>query len=129
MSATEREIVCIVCAKGCRAEAWEGEDGGIQTRSPLCRNGREYVRNEYRDPRRVITSTARVKGSSQRLPVRSRGPVPKAQLMECMRAIGELLLSPPIRIGEVLITDLLGTGVDLIASADLPEAANPRPGP
>lgn len=129
MTAIEREIVCVVCAKGCRAEAWEGEDGSVQLRGPLCRNGREYVQLEFRDPRRIITSTVRVEGSGCRLPVRSRGPVPKGRLMECMREIRRLKVSLPVHIGDVLIADLLGTGQDLIASTDLPGAANPGPEP
>ncbi len=129
MSAIERGIICIVCAKGCRAEAWEGEDGSVQVRGSLCRNGREYVRNEFRDPRRILTTTVRVEGSNLRFPVRSRGPVPKARLMECMQEIRRLAVRPPVSIGDVLIADILGTGQDLIASADLPGAADPGPGP
>ncbi len=120
MSAIEREIICIVCAKGCRAEVWENEKGGIQWRGTLCRNGQEYVRLEFRDPRRILATTVKVEGSSLRFPVRSRGPVPKAKLMECMKEIRALRVKPPVHIGDVLIADLLGTGQDLIASADLP---------
>ena len=123
MTAIEREIVCVVCAKGCRAQAWEGEDGSVQVRGPLCRNGRDYVRLEFRDPRRIITTTVRVEGSGCRLPVRSRGPVPKGRLMECMREIRRLKVSLPVHIGDVLIADLLGTGQDLIASGEILEEA------
>jgi len=129
LSAIERGIICIVCAKGCRAEAWEGEDGSVQVRGSLCRNGQEYVRNEFSDPRRILTTTARVEGSRLRFPVRSRGPVPKALLPECMKEIRKLAVRPSLRIGDVIVADLLGTGQDLIASADLPEAADPGPGP
>ena len=129
MSAIEREIICIVCAKGCRAVAWVGEDGSILVRGSLCRNGQEYVRNEFRDPRRILTTTARVEGASIRFPVRSRGPVPKALVPECMKEIRKLSVTPPVRIGDVLVANLLGSGQDLVASADLPGAAEPGPGP
>ena len=51
--------------------------------------------------------------------MRTRGPVAKARLMECMRAIGALRVRPPVRLGEVLVANLLGTGQDLIASGEL----------
>ncbi len=129
MSAIEREIICIVCAKGCRAEAWEGEDGSVLVRGSLCRNGQDYVRNEFRAPRRILTTTARVEGSRLRFPVRSRNPVPKALLPECMKEIRKLTVRPPLCIGDVLIDNILGTGQDIVASADLPGAADPGPGP
>ena len=119
MSANEREIICITCAKGCRAMAWE-ENGEIRLRGKLCRNGQEYVRREFRDPRRVLTTTVRVEGAAEgRLPVRTRGPIPKARLMECMRAVGALRVRPPVRLGDVIAADLLGTGEDLVACGEL----------
>ncbi len=119
MIASEVEIICILCARGCPARVRE-EGGEVRVRGELCRNGRAYVRQEFRDPRRVLTTTVRLEGAQGgRLPVRTRGPIPKGRLMECMRAIGGLRVRPPVRVGDVLVADLLGTGQDLIASGEL----------
>jgi CxxC motif-containing protein len=36
-----------------------------------------------------------------------------------MRAINSVVVKPPIKISQVIIPDLLGTGVDLIASKSI----------
>lgn len=118
MSANEKEILCIVCARGCRTMVRE-ENGEIILADRLCRNGQHYVRQEYLDPRRVLTTTVRVGGAcGGRLPIRTRGPVPKALLGDCMRIINGLSVRPPVHMGDVLLADILGTGQDVIASGE-----------
>jgi len=123
LHANEREIICIICAKGCGAAVVE-EEGKIRIRGSLCKNGQEYVSREFRDPRRVLTTTIRVEGGG-RLPVRTRGPVAKARLMECMRAINGMRLCPPLEVGDVVAANFLGTGEDLVACG----SAHARPNP
>jgi CxxC motif-containing protein len=119
LSAIKREIVCIVCTRGCRAVVWEGSDGTIKVEGSLCRNGQNYVRFEFRDPRRTITTTIRVEGTSGRLPVRTNGPVPKSLIMDCMQKVGEITATKPVHMGDVVISNLLGTGQDLIAAGEI----------
>jgi len=118
----EYEIICTVCARGCRVAV--SEDGGeLVIKGKLCRNGQEYVRQEYRDPRRVLTTTIRVQDQQGKLipiPVRTKGPVPKGKIMECMRFIKGLKLSVPLKIGDVIVHNLLETGEDLITCSSFP---------
>jgi len=126
LNANEREIICVVCAKGCRSVVWE-EAGEVHVRGPLCRNGQAYVRREFSDPRRVLTTTLRIDGSgSGRFPVRTRGPVPKDRLAECIHAAHKIRVKAPLRIGEVIIANLLGTGEDLVACSPLPEISGDK---
>lgn len=120
MSRSEREVICIVCAKGCRTLARD-RDGEVQVEGALCRNGLRYVRREFRDPRRVLTSTVEVAGPARgRLPVRTRGAVPRDSLTACMRVIAALTVHPPVRLGQVIVVDIAGTGEDLVACSELP---------
>ncbi len=94
--AMEKEIICIVCARGCRSLVCEDEEG-IKVKGKLCKNGQAYVKSEYRDPRRVLSTTIAIEGGScKRLAVRSRGPVPKGKLLDCVRYLPSGRLSSRI---------------------------------
>jgi CxxC motif-containing protein len=114
--ASEKELTCIVCAKGCKAVVAETEQG-ITVQGCLCRNGQNYLAREFKDPRRILTTTVGIAGGG-RLPVRTRGPIPKASLFDCMKAIKLLRIQAPVAIGDILAPNILDTGEDLIACAN-----------
>jgi CxxC motif-containing protein len=115
----ESTIICILCPKGCRAILRDrGEE--IENPEKLCKRGIGYVREERREPKRLLTTTVKTKDSRLKLfPVRTSGPVPKGILPDCMKAIADLAVKPPIRCGEVIVSNLLHSGQDLIASDHL----------
>jgi CxxC motif-containing protein len=116
----EAVIICVLCPKGCRAVLGDGM-GEIANRGELCKRGIHYVEEERKEPKRLLTTTVKTRGSRVKLfPVRTSGPVPKRILPECMEAIAVLAVNPPIRCGEVIVPNLLESGQDLIASDDLP---------
>ncbi|MGE5559630.1 MAG: DUF1667 domain-containing protein, partial [Chloroflexota bacterium] len=55
-----------------------------------------------------------------RLPVRTRSEIPRAAIAAAMQEIARIAVKAPVMIGQVILTDIAGTGVDLIASCDLP---------
>lgn len=114
------KIICITCPKGC--EATVSKDGdSIQIKGKICKKGKAHVVQEFTEPMRTLTSTVLVEGRSpRRLPVRTRGPIPKNDLFRAMDIVVQTRVKPPVRIGEVIISNLLGTGVDLVSSDDLP---------
>jgi CxxC motif-containing protein len=115
-----KKIICITCPKGCEA-AVSKEGDSIQIKGKICRKGKGHFIQEFTEPMRTLTSTVLVEGSSpRRLPVRTRGPIPKKDLFRAMDIVVQAWVRPPVRIGDVIIPDLLGTGVDLISSDDLP---------
>jgi CxxC motif-containing protein len=116
-----KKIICITCPKGCEA-AVSKEGDSIQIKGKICKKGKAHFMQEFTEPMRTLTSTALVEGTSQRrLPVRTRGPIPKKDLFRAMDVVAQTRVNPPVRIGEVIIPNLLGTGVDLISSDDLRE--------
>jgi len=115
------KIICITCPKGCEATVTKDGDS-IQIKGKICKKGKAHVVQEFTEPMRTLTSTVLVEGRSpRRLPVRTRGPIPKNDLFRAMDIVVQTRVKPPVKIGEVIIPNLLGTGVDLVSSDDLRE--------
>ncbi|MFO8148690.1 MAG: DUF1667 domain-containing protein [Trueperaceae bacterium] len=113
--------LCIGCPLGCRLEV-EEEDGEIvEVRGQSCKKGEAFARQEHTDPRRVVTTTVAIEGSLwPRLPVKTEGDVPKDSVIDVCNLLHELRLEAPVTMGQVIAADVLGTGVDVVASRDLP---------
>lgn len=122
MSADVTTYLCIGCPLGCRLEVEEDEAGDVvEVRGFSCKRGKEYAIQEHTDPRRVVTTTVAVTdGTLPRIPVRSAGTVPKALVGDACRALRNVKLRAPVRMGDVVLTDVLGTGVDIVATRDMP---------
>ena len=113
-----KELICIVCPKGCHLKV--DEANGCAVTGAGCEKGIEYGKSELLHPTRVLTSTVRLSGGGiRRCPVRTNGAIPKDRLFDAMAEINRVELTAPVRIGQVVIPDLLGTGVDLIATRNI----------
>ncbi|MDA3732997.1 DUF1667 domain-containing protein [Niameybacter massiliensis] len=113
----ERQLICIVCPKGCRLTV-SGEET-LSVTGNTCPKGAEYGVKEVTAPTRVVTSTVKIEGSIHpTLPVKTNGDIPKQMIPECMEVINSLTVQSPVKMGDVLVADLLGTGVELVASRD-----------
>ena len=110
-----KELVCIVCPKGCRLQV--DEEHGYAVTGNRCPRGAAYGRNELLHPTRVLTSTVCIQGGlHRRLPVKTTAPIPKELIFEAMDTLNEVHLTAPVHLGQVVIHDLLGTGVDVVAT-------------
>lgn len=113
-------MTCVVCPRGCALEV-DPEAGTVVGNQ--CKRGFEHGIAEATNPVRTLTSTVRVvdeKGETLQMePVRTAKPIPKRLLFDAMRRIDALRITKPVRRGDVLIANLLDTGVDLIATKDL----------
>jgi CxxC motif-containing protein len=114
-----KELICITCPKGCVTKVWK-ENGDIKIEGRICKKGKEYIKQEYIEPKRMLTSTVVVERSEvKRLPVRTRQAIPKKKLFMAMDELSHIWVTPPVKIGDVIISNLLNTGVDVIATDDL----------
>jgi len=104
-------ITCINCPMGCRMEVTLEDGAVVSVKGNTCKRG-----DLYAQPLRMITAVAPVAGSVAPVSLKTRTPIPKAKIDECMRAIDELQLKAPIKAGDVLIANVVGTGVDVIAT-------------
>ena len=109
------EFTCVVCPWGCLLST---EDGNISGYS--CSRGLAYAKREQTDPRRSISGTVRVLGAEHNvLPVKTSDPIPKHLLLEAAALLGKAVVSPPVHTGEVIVPDILGTGISFIATRSL----------
>lgn len=120
---SKHEYTCVNCPLSCSLELTEEGGEVLKVEGQGCRIGERYAREEFTDPRRVVTTTVPVRdGTLPLLPVRSAGTIPKRLVMEAAARISGLTVTAPVRDGDVIAGDILGTGVDVIASRDLERA-------
>ena len=117
-----RDIICIVCPNGCNIHI-EYTDGNIQNAGisgNKCKRGAEFARAELTKPVRTLCSTVRTAfPETPVLPVRVSAEIPRERVFDVMAALREVRLERPAARGDVIIPDVLGLGVDVIATADL----------
>lgn len=109
------ELICIVCPKGCHLKVDEQNDYAVTGNS--CPRGAEYGRAELTNPTRVVTSTVKIEGALHpRCPVKTNAPIPKKFVMDAVRALNGICLHAPVTVGQVILKNVCGTGVDFIAT-------------
>ena len=113
-----KELICIVCPKGCHLKV--DEQNGYAVTGNACPRGAEYGKSELMHPTRVLTSTVKVQGGlHRRLPVKTSAPIPKGLLMEAVRVLDTVQLEVPVAMGQVVVHNVLGTGVDVVATRSM----------
>lgn len=120
--ATEvRTYTCICCPLGCPLEVSIDERGDVAEVSGYsCARGKEYAMGEAVAPVRMVTAIVCVEGSFEPLSVKTAHPVPKDSIQGVLDAVSGLQLSAPVSAGAVLIDNVCGTGVDVIATKSVP---------
>ena len=113
----EKEIICTVCPRGCTVLVTKNGDGEPVATGFGCERGHSYAIAEFTNPVRILTTTVLTDGEP--LPVRSSAPVPKKDLIACMEEIRKLHVTGPVEMHEVLIKDILGLGVDIVATKSI----------
>lgn len=109
------EVVCIVCPNGCEITVAPGEPAVVTGHK--CDRGKAYALEEYTAPKRVLTTTVRLlKGKRPRLPVRTRSPIPKELMRRAAEELKGVTVEAPVVKGQIIVADILGTGVDVVAS-------------
>ena len=115
----ETKIICIACPKGCRLRInRQGET--IVASEQGCKRGEQYAIQEMTDPHRMVATTIRIQNSSHPLlPVYTSAPIPKGKIQFLLKELRKINLSAPVKMGQVVLKDALGTGIDVLASRDI----------
>lgn len=115
----ETKMICITCPKGCTLQVTHDGQTVLNVTNG-CKRGKDFAQRELNDPRRMVATTIRIKGGRHPLlPVATTRPFPKPRLLELMTALRRIELESPVKMGQVVLADALGTGIDIIASRDL----------
>ncbi len=120
MPITEK-MICITCPMGCSVEVTREGQTLLSVDGNTCKRGEDYVRRELTDPRRMAATTVRVKGGVHPLvPVYTAKPFPKPRLFELLDALRQVELEAPVAMGQVVLANALDTGIDILASREMP---------
>ena len=111
----KKEYICIGCPKECHIVV-DGENISGYT----CLRGLNYVKQESIDPRRILTTTVKVNDKNIRVcPVKSSDTLPKDKLFASMEEINKISVNLPIKLHQVVIKNILNTGVDIITTKEI----------
>lgn len=113
----KKSLICVACPLGCPIEI-EMENGEvISVTGNTCKRGDAYARTEITNPMRSLTTSVKVEGGVHPVvPVKSSAPIPKGKMFECMDVINQTSVKAPVKIGDVVIENILGLGVDIVAT-------------
>ena len=120
MSSTDREITCIECPTGCAVTVSVEDGKAVRVDGFGCRRGRDYAIAEVEHPERLLTTTVPACGLTVRMvPVRTSRPIPRDKLTQAMEAIRQARIRRSVKVGDVIIENLLGLGVDVVATREV----------
>lgn len=112
-----KKIICINCPKGCHLAI---DTDKMTVEGNNCIKGKEYGLNEVMNPVRIITTTVKVDGGDHKLlPVKTEKAIPKDFNFKCIEILNLLVIKAPIKVGDVILKNILGTGVDIIACRNI----------
>lgn len=107
-----REFVCIECPKGCHLSI---DLDTLEVTGNTCNRGKIYAVNEVTNPKRILTSTVKIKGAKiARVPVITSVEVPKGMMFDIMKEINKVEVTAPVKLHDVVIKNVLNTGSDII---------------
>lgn len=114
-----KQLVCIGCPRGCRLTIDE-KDGEYIVTGNTCPRGKEFAISEMTAPKRTICSTVKTAFPDVPvLPVRVSDDIHREKIFDVMREINAVTLKERIGRGDAVIKNVLGLGVDVIATSDL----------
>lgn len=117
MSTKTRELTCIVCPRGCQLSVELDGDKVVGVSGNICSRGFKYAEAECTHPERTVTTTVRC-ASGKVVSVKTSAPVPKAKVFEVMAEINRTVAENGIKIGDVIIENVAGTGVSVVATSN-----------
>lgn len=116
------QYTCIVCPNSCLITVDE-KDGELYITGQQCRRGEMFARNEHTCPMRMFTSTMKINGAElSRISVISSGEIPKEMMRDCQKELSKTVLNAPVKLGDIVIKNICGTGIDIVASRTLNKA-------
>ncbi len=118
----ERRLTCIICPKGCSLRVRLEAGRVTLVEGNHCKRGAQYAEKEVTNPTRTVTTIIPVRGGREKmLSVKTRTDIPKAKVQACVQALKNVTAEAPVQIGDVILSDVAETGVDIIATKEISE--------
>ena len=108
----KRDLTCIGCPLGCQITVTMENGEVTDVKGNTCPRGDKYAREEVTNPTRVVTSIVKVEGGNlAAVSVKTKDVIPKGKIFDILEA--------PVKIGDVIVPNVAGTGVDVIATKNI----------
>ena len=118
----ERRLTCIICPKGCSLRVRLEAGRVTLVEGNHCKRGAQYAEKEVTNPTRTVTTVIPIRGGREKmLSVKTRTDIPKAKVQACVQALKNVTAEAPVQIGDVILSDVAETGVDIIATNEISE--------
>lgn len=116
----KRELTCIGCPMGCPLTVEMNQGKVISVTGNTCKRGDVYARKEVTNPTRIVTSSVMVEGGNLAVvSVKTKEDIPKEKIFECIKALKGVKAQAPVQIGDVIVKNVAGTGVDMVATKNV----------
>ncbi len=118
-----RNLTCISCPMGCQITVEMDGNEVVSVTGNTCKRGDVYARKEVTNPTRIVTSTVRViGGKADMVSVKTKEDIPKGKIFDCVKSLKGVEVKAPVHIGDVIVPDAAGTGVDIVATKNVERA-------
>jgi CxxC motif-containing protein len=110
-------LTCVLCPVGCELEIAKNAAGDLEVTGNQCDKGVAFAVEEVLRPKRNLATSVPVEGTAARMvSVRLTAAVPRELVFPILAEIAKLRPRTPVRRGQVLIANVLGSGADVIAT-------------
>ena len=116
------KLICIGCPKGCELSVKLDGNKVVEVSGHSCKKGEEYAIKEVTNPTRIITSSVIVEGGTgtkSQVSVKTEHDIPKDKIFDVMDALTGVSVKAPVKIGDVIVEDVAGTGVNIVATRNI----------
>ena len=115
-----RNLTCISCPMGCQITVEMDGSEVLSVTGNTCKRGDVYARKEVTNPTRIVTSTVKViGGKADMVSVKTREDIPKEKIFDCIKSLKGVEVAAPVHMGDVILPDAAGTGVDIVATKNV----------
>lgn len=119
----KKELTCIGCPLGCQISVVIEQGNVVEIKGNSCKIGENYARQEVAAPVRIVTSTVKVEnGVLPVVPVKTKSDIPKEKVFDVIKELKGIRLQAPVAIGQTVLADVCGTGVDVVATRDVAQS-------
>ena len=115
----DKNLVCILCPVGCRLHV-TGNPENLDVSGNTCKKGISYAHDEITNPLRTVCTTVRINGGIHNvIPVKTDRAIPDKYKLDVVKAVNNITLTSPVKMGDIIISDIFGTGVNIVAERDM----------
>lgn len=115
-----RELICIGCPMGCPLTVQMENGEVVSVTGNTCKRGDDYARKEVTNPTRIVTSSVKIEGGTlAAVSVKTKQDIPKGKIFDCVTALKDVTVKAPVHIGDVIVSNVADTGVDIIATKNV----------